>query len=507
MTTQSPQSSDEAGSSHELVTALRNAVKLGGSLIITYGIGLAVRFFLPRYLGPEIFGQYSWSDGFTSLFFVVATLGIETYIRKEVSVRPAHATDFYGGIFVLRVGMTVLLALGMAVVMHASHEPEQVRWLVFVFATSQLFVQNNGALSAVLHACGRVDGLSVMNIASKILSGGGLFLMMGLNAPVPFLAVPQLSAEVFETCVLYFLARRHAGLRFRVDFRAVRAVLTTSLPFYVNSAALAANGRTDVTLLGLIASKQEVGWYSGAWTIAGLTMLVTPMIGWVVMPLMSRAAARSEEELTRLIRRAIEATLAFSIPVALAIALGADFWIRLMSGPAFAPAALALRILAPMFVLTYVAMVTSVWLMIVNKAWSVTITSVVGLVLNPALNLLLIKPCLTAIGPSGGAAGSAISMVLTELVVTTILFIRMGRYAFDRRNLVMLGKTLAVCAVVIGMDFFLKPYGPIRLLFEALLYIALVLITRAVRVDEIVSAIRTVRNRSAPQVSPAPATP
>jgi len=487
-----------AASPSEVMTALRNAIKLGSSLMLTYGIALGVRVFLPRYLGPEVFGRFNWADGFSAAFFVAITLGIDTYIRKEVSVRPEHASDFYGGTFVIRTCMAALLLGAMATVMHFSHEPAEVRGLVYLFAASQLFVSSNATLSAVLHARGRVDGLSVLNVVTKVLWGGGLALVLWLKAPLPYLALPQLAVEFVETCILFMLARRHVGLAFRVDTKGTLKVLSTSLPFYLNAAALAANGRLDVTLLGLMASKNEVGWYGGAWGIAGLTMLITPMIGWVVMPLLSRAAARSNDELTRLIRRVLEATLAFSVPVTLAIGLGADVWIPLMYGPAFAPAALALRILSPMFVFTYTALVTSIWLMIVNRAWTVTFTSVLGLVLNPVLNLLLVKPCLAAIGPSGGAAGTAISMVLTEAVITTILVVRMGRNAFDRRNLVMLAKTLVICAVVFAMDRAILFMGPMRLLCDALAYVGLALVTGAVRLEELRAVIKLARNRNKP---------
>jgi len=493
-------------SSSEVVTALRNAVKLGSSLILTYSIALGVRIFLPRYLGPEVFGRFNWADGFSAAFFVAITLGIDTYIRKEVSVRPEHTSDFYGGTFLLRVVLALSLLGAMAGVMQLSGEPVEVRQLVYLFAASQLFVSSNATLSAVLHARGRVDGLSVLNVVTKVVWGGGLFLALWLRAPLPWLAVPQLAAESVETLILFALARKHLGLVFRVDFAATRKVLSKSLPFYLNATALVANGRLDVTLLGLMASKAEVGWYGGAWGIAGLTMMITPMIGWVVMPLLSRAAARSQEELTRLICRALEATLAFSIPVTLAIGLGADVWIRLMYGPAFAPAALALRILSPMFVFTYTAVVTSVWLMIVNRAWTVTLTSVLGLVLNPLLNLLLVKPFLVTLGPSGGAAGTAISMVLTEAVVTTILVVRMGRKAFDRRNLVMLTKTLGICVFVFAMDRFLLPLGSVRLVCDALAYVGLALVTGAVRLEDLRAVLRLVRNRNKPWSETPPAT-
>ena len=46
--------------------AIRNAIKLGASLLFTWGIALAIRLLLPRYLGPVRFGTMNFADGFTS---------------------------------------------------------------------------------------------------------------------------------------------------------------------------------------------------------------------------------------------------------------------------------------------------------------------------------------------------------------------------------------------------------------------------------------------------------
>ena len=43
----------------DALLAFRNAVKLGGSLLLTWGIALGVRLLMPRYLGPDAFGHAS----------------------------------------------------------------------------------------------------------------------------------------------------------------------------------------------------------------------------------------------------------------------------------------------------------------------------------------------------------------------------------------------------------------------------------------------------------------
>ena len=132
-----------------------------------------------------------------------------------------------------------------------------------------------------------------------------------------------------------------------------------------------------------------------------MTMLIVPLIGWVLLPLTSRAAARSEEELAKVSRRAMELVLVASLPVALFMYLSADVVVRLLFGDAFAPAAASMRLQAPVSVLTYAAIVSSSLLIRLERGWTVTWISVGGMILSPLLNLLLIPvDADTAVGRS-----------------------------------------------------------------------------------------------------------
>jgi O-antigen/teichoic acid export membrane protein len=483
----------------DVTTSVRNALKLGGSLMVTYGIALAVRLLLPRVLGPEAFGQFNWaSEGFTAVFFVLAGLGLEVYIRKEVALRPGHASEFFGGTLVLQVLMAVVLLGAMQGLMHVQGKSEPLKVLVLLLGVYQLFFRCNGTLAAVLHARERVDGLSVVNIATKCVWGGGQLVVLALGLPLPWLGVPILVSELVRAGVLFRLVRKHTGLQLRVDAQGTRTALGGALPFFLNEAALAANGPMGVFLLGFLTNTTEVGWYGAGWNLAGMTLMAAPVLNWVMLPLLARAAAHSEQELNRLTRRTIEVVLACAIPLGLAMALGADVWIHLVYGEAFGPAAAVLRLQAPILVLTYVAMVCAAVLTVTGKGWWVTRTSVVSMVLNTTLNLTFARLFLGWFGPGGGAQASALALLICEVSAVGLLTWAVGHRAFDRQSLTRVGKTLAVCGVVTGVHVALSGLGPWRLAGEAGLYLFLVFAIGAVRLDELQGLLRVVRRRGAP---------
>ena len=481
----------------ETLLAIRNAIKLGASLAFTWGIALAIRLLLPRYLGPIRFGTLSFADGFTSASFIVLGLGAEAYIRKEVAVRPRHASDFFGGTFVLRVALTAVILGVMYAVLRGTGRSGDVCGVVMIYGLTQFFVNANTTFSAMLHAKGRVGAMSVLAVATKVVWAAGILFAMVRGAGLWAYAASYLASESVETVVLWGLARRHLGLKFRVEVTATRAMLLASLPYYLTLFATTAYGKLDVSMLEFMGGTEEVGWYGAANAIAGLTLLATPLIGWVLMPMFARAAERSREEFHDQIRRSMELVLTVAIPAGLALYLGADVWVRFLFGAAFAPAAMALRVLAPMFVLMYVSIIYSIALVMLERAWTQTLIAVVGLGVNVILNLVLIRFSMRTFGPGGGGMGCSLAMLGTEMVVSGCMVAVVGRGGFDRRSVGTILKSLLACAAAIATHGALERFGPVRLLADAVVYVGLVLATGALRLGEMVAVARVaVRSRA-----------
>jgi O-antigen/teichoic acid export membrane protein len=470
-----------AGAPKPTLVAIQGALTLGGSLFFTWGIALAIRLLVPRYLGPSRFGTLSFADAFAATFFVILSFGSDAYIRKEVPVRPSHASDFIGGTVLLRLLVTGCIFGAMSIVLWASNRPAEVRHLVLLFGVTQFFVTANATLSALLHAKGRVGAMSVLAVVTKVIWALGVLAALVAHAGLWAYAASYLASESVETVVLYRLAQKHVGLVFRVDRAATRTMLLASLPYYLTIFATTAYGKLDVSLLEFLGDSQEVGWYGAASAVAGLALLVAPLISWVLMPMFARAVARSRDEFYEQIRRSMELILTVAIPASLMIALGAPVWIRTIFGVAFVPAAPALRVLATMCVLTYVAIVYAQTLIMLGRGWALTKISLVGLIVNIVLNLVIIRRSMLIFGVGGGGTGCAIAMLGTEVFVTSCMIVIVGRDAFDRGSVVTIGKSLAACGVVALAHRGLSSLGPARLALDALIYLVIVLSTGALK--------------------------
>jgi O-antigen/teichoic acid export membrane protein len=392
------------------------------------------------------------------------------------------------------MGLSVLVLAAMATVLAVTGRPSELQLTVLIFGLTQAVMGFNLSLAAMLQASTHVGPLAAMNVVSKLLWGFGVVIGIWLDAPLALLALPNLVAESLKALVLYPTARAAVGLRLHFALGPLKTVLLASLPFYVNAIAINLGARLDVSMLEFLAPGEEVGWYSAANNFAGLAMLFSPVVNWVLMPLFARSKHRSEETFYEMLRRAIEGLLILAIPVTLLIGIGADFWVRLAFGRSFGPAALSLRCLAPLFIATYLTIMLALALVVLERSWRLTIVSLIGLAALP-LFILVLVPLAKPFGPGAAGAGAAVGVTAMELITAALFLHTVGRRALDRRNVLAVVKSMAVALVVIALHQALAFMGALRLIVDMAAYVVLALAVRVVRLSEAIAVFRMVRSR------------
>jgi O-antigen/teichoic acid export membrane protein len=235
-----------------------------------------------------------------------------------------------------------------------------------------------------------------------------------------------------------------------------------------------------------------VGWYGAAMSFSLLVYLLSPVLDSVLLPLLTRLRARSQEEMWRVANRAAEALIALSVPLALIVVLGADLWVRLAFGEDFAPAAWSLRVFAVEAVLAYLTLLLANVLIALGRSWTVTLSSVVALLVRPILIAALINPCAWLLGVGGAGAGAALGLTISELVVLAVMLRDLGWIPLGGSMLRLGTRCLAICAATSVLHLALAPLGHWRLGVDLVAYLAGALLLRALPAREIAAFAREV---------------
>ncbi len=471
---------------YEFGLALRNGLKLILSLVITLGIAFAVRFWMPGFLGPKSFGVLHFAEGFAVMFFIFATLGADSYIRKEVAVRPEHASEFFGFLMILQTIITVLLVGMMTLILFMMGKDADVYILVYLFAVGQYFFVTNNKLGAMLQAQGSVNELAVYSTISKVVWGLGIFFGLILWKRLEIVAIVFLVSEAMKLPVLLRACNRHLGLALRLDYQAGKAMLVASFPFFLNTLSHTVASKIDVLMLSGMTVDQEVGWYGAAANANYMVLLVMPVVAAVVTPMSARIAAHGEHELNHTMRKMLRLTLIMTVPLALLVALNSRDLILLLFSTEYLPSVNTLVVLASMVPLVFVSTIMAIQLIQLNKIWKVTVISLVSLAINPIMNGILILPMYHAIGNGGAGLAAAIATVVTQFASVVMMFRALKGAALDKQLMLLVARFGLLCGIYIVGHHFLGRFGYWRGIIEVVLYPAVAIPLGVLPVKELI---------------------
>jgi O-antigen/teichoic acid export membrane protein len=498
--TEAPASEDHAKAlKNELPAAVRTSTQLGLSLLATWTVALVVRFLLPRYLGPTLFGELNFAEAFATGCMLLTTLGIDLYTMREVAVRPAHASDYFAGVHVVRLIVLFVLLPLMIGVLSARGARLELQLTVLAWAVTQFLVQINSTLGTLLQAVAHARPLAVANVVGKVAWGLGLLALVLMShsvAPLWAYVVPALGAELLKLVLTFPAARSAVTLRMHVSYAHTCTVLLACLPFLVTTLAYNLGAPLNYWVLDLFKTDaRELGYYGATLSLVSLAMLFSPLMNWVLLPILSRAGARSKDEVNVIMAYALEAFLLAVIPVVLLAWLGAEQWVQLAFGQAYAPSATALRVMVLMIVFTYTGMLIACGLVVQGHSWSLSSLSLLSVLLAPGLGSALVPSFGRWLGIGGEAAGAACAVTMAEVITAALAVGRMGRAVTPPRLWRALGKALLACFLVAVLDRWLGGPAYVRLAVDMIAFGALAWLLRVVNVAELRALVSQIRRR------------
>ena len=471
--------------------ATKHAIKLASALLVTTSIGYGVGIIVARFLGTDRFGRLAGAEARATLVLAVLAFGLDTYTLLEVARRPGHAREFVPGVLSARAALAVMVTLVITALLLALHEPREAIDLFLLYAGAQLILQMNAVLAACLQASGLVKGLPVSNLVAKAIWAA--VIVGGIKSGLGSRSVP-IGWIVGESLRFAYLSRRNArdlGVRFTLRGQQVRRVLRASLPFGATGLVAIAAQLLDVNLLSFVTTDRAVGYYRNAQNLAAIAFFVGTVLPWVFTPLIARASMRSKEELQVVMRRGFELVMVLAIPGSVLLALNADVIIS-VSGRSYAPSAPSLRILSMVLAATYVIVLAAMVLQAQGQSWVVVRAALTGVVVDGVLLIAFVPMAERRFGDRGAGIAAALAMLAAEIVVAALLLRRTWDDLCDRRGLTTIGKTVLCGAFVTIVDRFMAAQGFSwsRLSADVVLYGAMLLVTKVLKVEDVRQLIR-----------------
>ncbi|MBI5446638.1 MAG: flippase [Deltaproteobacteria bacterium] len=403
-----------------LVEIVHNTGWMMGDQILRQVVGLLVGVWLARYLGPQLFGDYSYAFALVMMASPLAMLGLDEMGIRRMVQDPSSKDELLGTSFTLMLAGGILaFGVVLASVFWTRPEETTVHWLVGILGAGvvlQAFIAIEFWFESQMEwkftALGKVWAFALANLAKVAL--------ILAKAPLVAFAWCGLAEAAIGAVglLIVFRSRGHSVARWRFNPGTGRSLLADSWPFLFSAVLMTIYLRIDQVMLGSMVPSAELGNYSVAVRIAEAWYFIPGAICSSVFPAVMKAEGESEEFFYAHLQRLYGLMVLLAYAVALPVAFFSRQVIRTLFSDAYSDAGPLLAILVWTGVFTSLGVARNVF--IVAKKWArLNLLSVgLGCLLNVLLNLALI--------PRYGARGAVIATFISYWFAThgTCLFFK-----------------------------------------------------------------------------------
>jgi O-antigen/teichoic acid export membrane protein len=392
---------------------VRSLFTLGIAQAFTWIGSALLTILLPRYLGDVNLGKLSFALALTSLVGLLADLGATTYLTREVAREPASAGRLAINLLVMRLPLSVFLAVSNIVFAHLAGFDEFTRQIIEVLSAGIVLSALSSVVMGTLQGLQQMRAMATISVVTKVGYAlvAAAFLLIGAGALA--VAVVWVSVASLGLISGVIVLLRNIRVTRSIDLSTWRPLLLAGLPFFVWQAALLVYGQIDTVILSFLSTDAVVGWYAVAYRIVMIPVFIPTIVVTVIFPALS-AASSEATSFASLARRGVHLISLLSLPMALGIMLLPDKIIYLLGYPTnFDNSIVPLVLLAPHLPLAAIDVMIGTVLNARDRQRQWAIVGVAAAILNPLLNLVAIPYAQANWG--NGAIGAATITTFTEV--------------------------------------------------------------------------------------------
>ena len=374
-----------------------------------------------RVLGKVVYGRINFGISIIDYFILFASLGISTYaVREGASLKNDKEgfSAFVNELFTVRLLLSVLSFSLLLAVMLLAKPLESYRLLLLL----QSMMIPLGVLNMDWVFLSHEDYLtpSLCVLSAQTLSLVLLFLFVkGPGDELRYAAVYVL-AHCGSAVPSYFLAKRGTPVRLTARPR-LRKHLPPMFVLFSNSLMISIYVNSDITLLGFLASAQEVGVYSVAVKIYTICKRLKGAAISVLMPRMSRYLHEGESAgYQQLLESSFRVLLLLIPPMSAGLYGVSTDMILLFGGAQFLDGVLPLRILSIALLFASAADYFSTTVLIPSHREKLVFCfTAISAFVNVGLNFFFI--------PAWGMAGAAVTTLIAEFLIAGLNFLHVRK--------------------------------------------------------------------------------
>ncbi|MEM6611691.1 MAG: flippase [Cyanobacteria bacterium P01_C01_bin.72] len=388
---------------------IRNIGWLSAERLIRMGLSFFVGIYVIRYLGPEQFGQLSYSSSFVFLFLAITKLGLDDIVVRNLVKQEDASARILGTAFVLKLMGCILAFLITGAGIFAVSNDWLIRQMTMIIAFSMIFtcfdILDLWFQSQVLS-----KSIAIVRSIQFVISSLAKLAFIWLRLPLILFACLFVADTIIRAIGMtwVYLQDRHQIGRWQFDRSIALNLVQNSWPLILSGVMVTIYMSIDQVMLGNMSNSLEVGNYAAAVKFSEVWYFIPTVVCSSVFPAVVQAKQQSQADYYTKMQQLYDFLVFLSLGIAIAVSFGAQSLLTSLLGAEYssAGAILTLHIWSGIFIFLGVA--RGNWLVIENKTRLSLITQLMGALTNIGLNLWLIREY--------GAIGAAIATLVSYAV-------------------------------------------------------------------------------------------
>lgn len=384
---------------------------LGSARAIMVCMNLVGTSRLAHALGATNFGINSFAVSYVAYFLVVASLGYETFITREIAHDPSRLRRLVDSMITMRLLLAAIIAVLLVASLLLLHLPPLSRTVVLIQGIS-LFSTAIG-LSCVYQGLQRMRVVATREFLGSLMNMVGILWLVHTPDDVVLAASVTAATVVLTNLPLLVQYTRDFGIpRICLPRAEDWQMANRSMTYFWSVLMISVTYNIHIVLLGLLRSNTDVGLFSAGWKLFNFAVVVPNLLSALFLPRIANLTARPAEraQMTGIYMQTI---IVCVVPITLFGCALIPQILMLLFGPTYLPASTSVALLLANGLVVALNIGLGIPLTAVGRQKSLLRVLAIGAIGGILLNLALI--------PRLGSEGAALATLLDEMMILGLL--------------------------------------------------------------------------------------
>lgn len=404
--------------------------------------------YLTRVLGAEKLGIYSFTQSYAHYFVLFILLGVENYGNREIARvrddKEKTKTTFWE-IYAFQFALFVIVvAIYVFLISFVVKDNKLIYWMQLLYVVS--------AGLDINWCCFGLEKFKLAvtrNSIIKIGSAVAIFLFVKKQEDLWIYTMIAAGSLLLSQAILWPFIIKEIGYT-KPGKEGIRRHIKPNLILFLPVLSVSLYTIMDKLMLGVMSSKDEVGYYAYAERIIQIPLSFITALGTVMLPRASNLANRGENDTrAQLLNKSMQFSMLMSVGCTFGMIAIANVLIPWYYGAAFSRCSLFTQLLSPVIALTSWNTIIRTQVVIpeqMDREYHYAVLS--GAAINLVLNALLI--------PKYQGNGAVIATIIAQTTVCVVQYVTVRKKVGFKK---FFTETLAfsLCGIVMMIGLFVLP--------------------------------------------------